>query len=214
MADIVLKCRQCAKETAVSEYVEADAIPCRSCGKLLKLPARASAPQAPRAKEPEKAAAPASVLPAERSTMTAFRAVEERSKKRKKRRAVWTWTPNSALLLAIFIAGTLILSLFRYTGILADSDKDIYIKFGMFALLVGHLTICVDAFNDNIMQGVLCLFVPFYSIYYLFAETDSFLLRVIIGIFLLPFSPDYVVMAYNIGKNILAFVSKLGGADY
>lgn len=210
MADIILRCRQCKKETAVSEYVEADTIPCSSCGCPLKLPAR-NFPQPPKAPEPEKQQQP-SVLPEERSTMTAFKAIEEREKKRKKKRkAVWSWTPSTALLLGIFIAGTFILGLFRFSSILAESDRNIYIMIGMLALLVGHLTICVDAFNDNVMQGVLCFFVPFYSMYYLFAETDSFLLRVVVGIFILPFGYDFVVQAVNIGKAVIQFVGKLGG---
>ena len=41
---------------------------------------------------------------------------------------------------------------------------------GFVVSLVGGIMILIDAFKKETVQGILCLFVPFYSLYYLFAK--------------------------------------------
>lgn len=44
---------------------------------------------------------------------------------------------------------------------------------GGILLLIGAIMILVAAFKENTTQGLLCLFVPFYAIYYLFAKYSN-----------------------------------------
>lgn len=44
---------------------------------------------------------------------------------------------------------------------------------GYLVLLVGGVWFLIIAFSDNVMQGLLCLFVPFYSLLYLITNWDT-----------------------------------------
>jgi len=70
-------------------------------------------------------------------------------------------------------------------------------------MAVLHLTVVVDAFSDNIMTGLLCLFIPFYSIFYLYSQCDSYVLRLAVGVLLAPFGWDGVARVYGLINGLL-----------
>lgn len=218
MADITIKCGSCGEQTTVSEYIDAEAALCKACGASLKLP-RKAASKKPRAPEVSKKRDDADdmVLSSpkdsdgkyhERNTVTAAVAVNKRAKKRRGERKMLVWSPSRGTMLGIFLTMTIILSLLKYTGILGDADREMLIKAGMFMLGVGWIAIVVDAFQDHIMHGLLSLAIPPYAIWYLFAQCDSFILRIGVGVLLIPFGPDMAVLFWH---SLIGVIRWLGG---
>ncbi len=211
MADLVLSCTECGEETIVSQYVDPASAMCRVCGAALEIPA--GFVETPRAamekqKKKKKRISPGSqtdkIFPGERSNVTVFEAMadqRERRLKRQKRRIVWS--PNNATLIAMFVIGAGSLGLLRYGPVLGEADLAILKKAGIFTVFVVHMTVIVDAFRDNPMHGLLCTFVPFYSLYYVFWICDAYLLRVLVGVLGVPFGADFVMSIVNQVMTIL-----------
>lgn len=194
MADIVVKCAQCGEETALSEYVDPDLATCRSCGRKLNVPRiELAGPKPP----PQREKAKEGPSPLERTTVTAFRAANARRARVHKRRRIISWTPSVLTTWLIFGIGTIALCLVKVL-LLNESDRDVLIQGALIWLLLLHLAVVVDAFADNIMSGLLCLFVPFYSLFYLYTMCDSYILRLAVGVMLVPFGWDAVVRSYKL----------------
>jgi hypothetical protein len=177
-----------------------------------------SGPRAPKAKKKKKKSKRATThrAPPDEGVATVFQAVSARSSRRKKkRRRVIAWTPNKATLIILFVIGAGTLGFIRYAGVSSGLiSSDSLAKFqmlGVLALGVMYVAVTVDAFSDSVMHGMLSLFIaPFYGIYYLFAVCDSFLLRLLISILLVPFGLDMFVVMAKMGMGLL----KTLGADW
>ena len=204
MADVIVECSHCGKKTAVSEYVDHGMAVCPACGAKLDVPRReVIGPTAPARQEPS-GQKPATPSPLERSTVTAFRAVSDRRKKFGRRRQIISWSPGPITLISIFILGTLILSLLRFV-FLPPGDMAAFAKIGVLCLMVGHFTVVVDAFCENMMFGLLSLVLPGYSLFYLYTQCDSYVLRLAVGIMIIPFGMDAVKVLLITLKIVLRF---------
>lgn len=220
MADLVLACSECGEETVVSQYVDPGSAACRVCGAALEIPAGfVEAPRAAREKQKKKKKKQIStgsqtdkIFTGERSTVTVFEAMTEQRKRRLKRQKKrLMWSPNGATLIAIFIVGAGILSFLRFGPVLVEDDLKWLKRVGMFAVFVVHMTVIVDAFRDNPMHGLLCSFVPFYSLYYVFWICDAYLLRVLVGVLGVPFGTDFVLAIVN---QVMALIGNLQGSRW
>ena len=73
----------------------------------------------------------------------------------------------------------------------------------------------IKAMSDSMMQGILCLFIPGYSFYYLFLVTDEFYLRAIVAALLVGIGQDAAIElqahAADIAKSINHFMASGGG---
>ena len=58
------------------------------------------------------------------------------------------------------------------------------------ALLACHVTIVISAFSDETFQGMLCLLIPGYSLYYIFVISDEYFLRAITAALAMAFGLD------------------------
>ncbi|MEI6970128.1 MAG: hypothetical protein WCL44_01305 [bacterium] len=204
MADIAVRCGECGAETSISEYVDPEMAKCRACGVKLSVPNIAPAgpkPPPPREKAPE------GPSPLERSTMTAFRAAHARRERVRKRKRIISWTPSLLTIWLIFIIGIILLGLLRFV-LLGQSDREFIVKGALAALLVLHFTVVVDAFADNIMTGLLCLFIPFYSLFYLYTMCDSYILRLSVGILGVPFGLDAALATYKAAEWVIMSLRK------
>jgi len=167
---------------------------CRKCGEKLDIPtAMVTGPRPP---PPKKEPARREISQLELATMTASKAVATRQKRVRKKHRIIAWSPSSVTILIMFFVITGILCLLRYV-ILGNADLDIFVKAGLFMMLVGYLTVVVDGFGDSIMNGLLCLVVPFYFLYYLYSECDSWALRLLVGVLVPPFAPNAVMACYG-----------------
>jgi len=210
MADILVTCEQCGAETAVSEYVDPALATCRACGEKLNVPyAEMNAPRPPPQHQQEKPQTGPN--PLERSTVAAANVAKARRSRVRKRKRVISWSPSVFTIWIIFVVGTLLLCLLRY-WLFQESDRKVLIHGGLVCMFVLHMTVVVDAFAEDILTGVLCLIVPGYSLFYLFTMCDSYILRLGVGVLMIPFGMDAVKLCY---ESVDAFIKWMGkaGAD-
>ena len=90
------------------------------------------------------------------------------------------------IVLAAVLAGLRFYNDGQYMG----AHRDNIILGGMIALGLLHLYVSIKGFSDSLPTGFLCLFVPGYSIYFLFFESDMFWWRAIGGAILVAFGYD------------------------
>jgi len=214
MADVMATCTECGAEMKVSQFADPEQVKCKECGGKLQIPEQVLRRSERYQKQQKKDADPISPLVAmhrqqqqQRSTVTAAYDVSKHTMKRRaKGTRIWVWTPNKLTLLIIFIVGTGILSALRFLPFLGDEDLQAYRHFGAMAIGVAWLIVSVDAFHDNVMHGLLCIFVPFYFLYYLYSQCDSFLLRVGVGILLIPFGIDALLEWWRMVAHMLSWM--------
>jgi hypothetical protein len=215
MADITLRCPNCGENTTVSEYIDPSMAECRSCGQALEVPfAELLSPQKAPQEEKSAQSSQRGVLASKPSAaVTADSVVGIRDRKRRrKRKKLLVWTPNRRTVWIIFFSLTAVLALLRFVVFsdLDSMDGKVFKSFGILAMLVMHMTVVVDGFRDNVMHGLLCLFVPFYSIYFVFLHSDSFLLRIMIAALGLVFGLDTTLFLYH---GTRSFLTWLGGSE-
>lgn len=181
MADLELTCLECGKTLSVSEFVDDRALVCRSCGARLERPAGGSA-QKPKAQRklsatgrPREDAAEAEQEEKAEADRV-WTGKKELSKKDMKARVV-----HHRYALALFIVLGGLMAYLRYGGGLPPDMLAREREYAMYGLLGLHVAIILKAFEDNVFQGILCLLIPFYSVYYIAAESDSLYLKAIIG---------------------------------
>jgi hypothetical protein len=113
---------------------------------------------------------------------------------------IWSWV--------LFLILAPILAYTRYGGILAENLLEKLQFYGPFVIAVFHFLILGKAFKDSIMQGVLCLFVPFYSFYYLFMVSDDFFLRAVVGGLIAGMGQDSFMVFCEISAKVLKDVKE------
>jgi hypothetical protein len=79
---------------------------------------------------------------------------------------------------ALFLGLGTLMFFMRYRGfLLNDSQRTIMITYAPLVALSFHILIVLKAFSDNVLHGVLALFVPGYSFIYLLFISDDFYAR-------------------------------------
>lgn len=222
MADITVTCQNCKKEAVVSEYAAPESVFCRSCGARLRLPRVSKQSiklsdslykgQGP---EPPPQDAPPSDDPkaSPRKAMTErFERVRRRDRKKKKPtllRLVAAWV--------LFVALTVALVVVRYKrGIFPPETAILMKNCGIGAVLFMLLYSATLAFKDDFFQGMLCLVVPGYTLYFLFVLSDAIFVRAIMAALAMAFGwdtfvfvRDHVIAFYVFAKD---WLDKGGGA--
>lgn len=213
MADIELKCPKCAKIVTVSEFADLDGINCQACGESLqKTPSTAP-------KEKSKSSLKLAEIKKEEETSgntepTKWQISQEAAKKKRPKRKFEMGHLLWSSIIFVIFGG--VMGYLRYSpdGFLA-TNKDLVRMYGPIVLLTLHVVIILAAFKDSVFQGVLCLLIPLYSLYYLYNVSDKFYLRAITAVFLIGLGQDSAMVfsewsqvAYN---YINDFISSGGG---
>lgn len=183
MADITVECSGCRAKVLASEF--ADAVTCRSCGRVtpVRAPASASTQEgggaAPAAKPSglrlkDESAHGAGIKPPPEIAEIAKR-VKARADARPRVRAQWANHPLVAWGVFIVLGG--LSAWARFGHILPAEYEQMMITWGPLVALFFHAMVVVDAFGDSVLNGSLSLLIPPYAIYYLFAVCDKFILR-------------------------------------
>jgi len=183
----------------VSEFVDIEQMTCNACGEPLKKPETAPALQKTKPsikktlslanKEPE-------TKPDESTEPTKWqisqKALKDSRPKEETHSSHLMWSS-----LIFFILGGVMLYL-RYCGgyLSTKSSIDMIRVYGPIAFIIIHIIIIIKAFKDTVFQGVLCMIIPFYSIYYLFAVSDDFYMRAIVGGLMVGIGQD-TAMVFN-----------------
>ncbi len=219
MADITVTCTQCNATLKVSEYVDIDALKCRGCGAKMEKPdtaggegamdtpaIRLAAPKAPE-KPVEVTAAEIAAMERNRKVRSFFPKLLTRPAKPSRRRRRG---PVSVIRYwIIFIVTLLVSAALRWGDIVSQqSTLDIMIQIMLIYFGMLHVGLVAQAFHDDVFQGILCVFIPFYSVYYMLRQSDSLVLRSISAALLLTFGYDLMVFLTKTGADIYDFVNR------
>jgi len=187
VADIQLKCAQCGKEITVSEFVSTEALTCPACGAALSMPERKAeaVPLKIRLQERESRTAltghemDVDVLAravAAKETDSVMGEVHKARTQVKKSTGIWLW------IILLLVGGGLVgwqHAVAEGIGPAGLADSYGMARAGI-AGLAAVLVLAV-AFYESWVQGVLCLLLPFYILYYTIVRMEFNTVR---GLFL------------------------------
>jgi len=207
MPDIEITCSKCGNVVTVSEFADADGMVCHLCGEPLHKPQLMSLEPRPLTRrlkinwnQPLNTPADETSAPVETNPAPAGAVREEGARPRKIRmsRPVGSW------LLFLLLGG--FMYYWRYQVGLSDSQIEQVRFFGPIIVLAFQVLISVRAFADSVFQGILCLIVPFYSLYYLLMVCDSYLLRAVVVAVLIGIGQDSAQVIGEQSKKTYAAV--------
>ena len=99
-----------------------------------------------------------------------------------------------------------IMGFVRYSGIADPTYTAMLQVYGPYVVVIFHIVIVLAAFQDSAFQGILCLVIPLYSLYYLFVISDEFYLRAILAGILVGVGQDTAIFFQREGGDIIASV--------
>jgi hypothetical protein len=181
MADISVTCSGCGAGIQVSEF--ADSVVCRSCGRSTPVP-KAVAPAPVAGAEVQPGAGSGLRFKSGRRTQPKgqagvdLRDVVGHVKKRATReRTGFSWGGSTALAWVAFLVVGGLAVWARFGALLSPEHLDLLKRYGPMLALAFHIMVVVRAFEDSVLQGAMCVLLPPYAFYYLFAFCDLFVLR-------------------------------------
>ncbi|MCX7591828.1 MAG: hypothetical protein N2255_09395 [Kiritimatiellae bacterium] len=204
MADIDIVCGNCGTVTTVSEVADLTDFKCRVCGQKLQKPEVSVSAAEPRLrfKDPERVieeAGPQTESPPVWRFHQQVSAIRHPRRKARFGYHLGSW--------AVFLVLAAVMGLMRYTNFFPSVCKNYLRIYGPWIIVFFHLLIVVQAFKDNMLQGTLCLLVPFYSFYYLLILSDDFYLRALVMGVLVGIGQDSAVFYQKHTSRIVQFIS-------
>jgi len=188
MADIDLRCPECSQAVTVSEFVDPTSLTCRKCGANLQVPEIVTPKPKPLLRRADEEPEPE---PGKRVKPAAQRGnVRRRQAKRYSTGSV-NVSQNATLAWIIFVILGGGMGYLRYGGSAAGLVLGYSGEYAAVIMLGFHFLIVIKAFAESVFQGVLCLLVPFYSLYYMFMVADDFLMRAVFGGLLVGLGQDW-----------------------
>lgn len=187
MADIQLKCAQCGKETTVSEFASVESLACPACGAALSLPERGAETAALKIRLQERESKTGltgqemdvDVLAravAAKETDSVLGEVHKARTQLQKSTGLWLWV------VLLLVGGGLIGWQYAVAeGLGPDWLTDSYPVVRSVVSGLATVIVLVVAFYEGWVQGVLCLLLPFYILYYSIVRMEFNLVR---GLFL------------------------------
>jgi transcription initiation factor TFIIIB Brf1 subunit/transcription initiation factor TFIIB len=184
VADIILKCPKCGKENKVSEYAVQGSVVCASCQAPLDIPAAEKAMRlqvrkiAHHQRETltgKESVTRDDVVTRESKAQETAGVLGEVHKARTKVKTpnfVWALIPFLVLTAGLLGAQYMIKFHPEQGGWMHKFVLGRSITYGLVYLLV-----LLAAFEDSVGQGALCLFIPPYTLYYVFVRLEAYWLR-------------------------------------
>jgi len=198
MADIMLTCPNCGKQTSVSEYIAEKTVTCHACRQALSVP-----------NQPKPSGGGLKLRKlADKSTITTIptwpttgagngipmAAMGQQSKPSasltRDIRRVRLNRLMQSLSWLVFIALTAVLIFIRFRHGLPAVPLDTIKQWGLIAIGISYLVAIILAVSDNMFDGLLSIVVPFYPLYYLFFISNAIFLRAIVAALLVTFGLD------------------------
>jgi len=219
MSDIVVTCAKCGNNITISEFVTAETITCLKCKWQVPIPVRkpdlaaTSKLKLAIAKPPEPPPTP--VIPTQfnrkkaraESQNDVLKYLPQGSKRKTRTRKI-TIFEIKVLPWLVFIVLLLVLGWIRHVpGVLAPDTHQMFIKSGVWALVLMHVAVVLLAFGDDVFSGVLCSIIPGYSVYYLFTQADQILLRGLVAALLIVFGWDFALAAKELWHEVYYYIS-------
>lgn len=245
MADIEYRCVKCSAIRVVSEFADAAKLKCPACGESLRkageMPPAAGgdaatppaglsrlkvARQQPGQTEPESlfgsgpGMAGEKAQPPSREDGGGAPLLDLHPRVKRKS----TGPSNTLLAFLLFAALGVITGYLRYAGIMEFPGReylpqallDHVLCFAWVGILFLNTIVVIRAMNDNMFQGILCLFIPGWSVIYLLFISDNFYLRAIVFGCMIGLGQDgghqiYEGVAVAMG-HVSEFINSGGGA--
>jgi len=236
VADIEITCPNCATVTTISEFVDDAKLQCRSCGAHLEKPgalAQAAkcegtpvSPPPPTqsglrlAKRQREYTAPPTdegdnalkAIVEAPATQGQTVPLELRPEIKDDTRRI----NHAAIAAALFVVLGGAMGYLRYGNILPEDILALTVEYSWIAFVAFHAMIVLKAMTDNIMQGILCLLVPGYSLFYIFTISDDFYLRAALAGLLVGIGQDTSIKltayASTITQIVNGFIAEGGGS--
>lgn len=174
MADVQITCSQCGAQTVLSEFVAEEARRCRQCGAALSLPQKGDAGLRLRpvpAPEPRPAPSP------QAETTQSVLAAVHKARSRIRRRRAWVFWLAFAVSVGLLLGSQYWVSRGSAPEWL---DRGYEVGRNVVAGLALFGVVAV-AFRESTLQGLLCLLLPPYALYYAATRLEYDTLR---GLFL------------------------------
>jgi len=214
MADVEVKCEQCGSPVVLSEYAAIDTISCRGCGAPLR--AQPSSPtdsvhERLKLKEQERAAeSDEEMTPAapaegegEESSWRFDRYIQQSREniqtERKQTGVIWSWI--------CFLVLALIMASIRFLNVLPPTYQEMLKLYAPYIAAFMHITVLLMAFKDTIFQGILCLLIPGYSVFYIFLVSDNFWARALIAGLLVGIGFDSAIFYQGVAADVYRSVT-------
>jgi len=208
MSDVVAKCLRCGNEARVSEYVSIESMTCPNCGSGLSLDKSTSRPaksltvlreKPTSANTPPSGKTPSSThsnssTPESEVVAAKNPKYHRRRGDRKKRRVGRFQVSDYMLSWILFIILAPILYELRYGEFFSGQNLEDVTTCGIGAFFLFYAVIVVEALREEVLDGILALFLPPYALYYLFFKSNSFFLRAILAAIAVGFCQDIVVL--------------------
>ena len=103
----------------------------------------------------------------------------------------------------------------RYGGGLPPEYLALAAEYSWIVFMAFHIIVVLKAMTDGMMQGILCLLVPGYSLFYIFAVSDDFYLRAVFGGLLIGIGQDSAIKinmyASQLADVAHGFIAEGGG---
>lgn len=185
MADVTVVCSGCGVKVVASEF--ADSVACRSCGKVTPVRAPAGDPMAGSVGT-DGVAKPAGMklrdgvargVPLKPSAIIEemVKRVQARAGGRQRRTNHAECANHPLVAWGVFLVLGGLCAWARFGNLLPPVYQDMLKTWGPVAALFFHVVVLFKAFDDSVFYGSLCLLLPPYTFYYLFAICDIFVLR-------------------------------------
>lgn len=208
MADVTLICAACGKNVKVSEFVEGP-VTCPQCGQPLKKIEHTPPPAQLRpqlASMAGRASLVSPEIPPELPTAAAHplgvpsrrrdhEAVRIRTERYLRLHYLFAWF-LFVVLLALLLA-------WQWQGLQNPHLLNAYLAARWWLALFAWLIVVLPAFLDSWLQGVLCLLVPPYSVYFALNRMDVFQLRAIFFAVVLALAAEYYFLPDRVLFNIV-----------
>lgn len=212
MADVTITCGQCGNSITVSEFVTAESLTCVKCKSKVLIPPRRDtqsegAPKlriAPREPAPEPAMRPTDAGHAVSHDVQQYL---PKALGRIRQRKISRFQVSTLPWLLFIVLAAVLCGLRYWPQALAPETLETTIQTGVWGLLFLHISVSCYAFTDEAFYGVLCLIIPGYSIYYLFAQSDKLVLRAVAGSLLIAFGWDAVLASQQLWAEVYTTVS-------
>ena len=198
MADINIKCTECDVITSVSEFIDPNSITCKSCGRKLEIPQKEN-----EIKPIDKLRLKKKEIPengSEEAEVDSYFKPPQPIKATKK----FTLEQHIMAWITFLALGTLMYFIRYREFLLDDTQRGIMMQFAPLVVVAFHILIVLKAFSDNVLHGILALFVPGYSFIYLLFISDDFYARAAFAGIMVGMGEDawasisgYVMNIYN-----------------
>jgi DNA-directed RNA polymerase subunit M/transcription elongation factor TFIIS len=199
MADIDLQCPECKALMSVSEFTASRTVACKSCKHQIEVPLQHRDPEPDRKLRVKKRDRLATETDSDDDTFLG----QIKPPKRRKPKSEWH-VSQVIIAWAVFLALGTAMYFLRYRGLLEYNQLQMLITFSPLVIAAFQILIVLKAFQDSVLQGILCLLIPGYSFVYLFFMSDDFYARAVLGGLLVGMAKDsylfyeqYALTVYN-----------------